>query len=94
MDILKIDVRKWAESVSNIALDELLYKGKTLRQWADALTDPKTNADRIRAMSDEELAVALNRHCSCSSLRTWHKGMCDQSCVDCWRDWLKKETDA
>ena len=35
---------------------EVAYKGKTIRGWADLLTNPKSNADRIRAMSDEELA--------------------------------------
>ena len=51
---------------------------------------PKTNADRIRSMTDEELAVVLARHCSCSSLRTWHEGMCDKPCRECWLDWLKE----
>ena len=36
-------------------LDEMLYKGKTLREWADYIANPKTNADRIRAMTDEEI---------------------------------------
>ena len=45
----------------------------------------KTNADRIRAMSDEELAKACNDYF----------GACppvdcpDSNCEACWLDWLK-----
>lgn len=47
-----------------------------------------TNADRIRAMSDEELANALAHkadvcgNCSADSLNT---------CKECWLEWLKQE---
>ena len=51
--------------------------------------EPTTNADRIRAMSDEELAE-------------WHEIFCPnredidltctkESCHDCWLEWLKEE---
>lgn len=58
---------------------------------------PVTNADRIRAMTDEELASYLTG--------VWYSfeempGMCDvcgknsiQNCCDCWLDWLKQEVD-
>ena len=42
-------------------------------------TPPMTNADRIRAMSDEELAEFL--------AGTWNK---IYNCLD-WLDWLKQE---
>lgn len=54
---------------------------------------PMTNADRIRGMSDEELASYLTG--------VWYgfeevPGMCDvcdnnsvQNCGKCWLDWLK-----
>ena len=53
---------------------------------------PKTNSDRIRAMTDEELADILYSMCVCSSC-----GNCPiaQFCgdifriVDDWLDWLK-----
>lgn len=56
---------------------------------------PITHADRIRAMSDEELAGYLTD--------VWYgleetPGMCDvcykdsvQKCSECWLDWLKQE---
>ena len=41
---------------ANRVLDEFEYNGKTIREWADTLAHPKSNGDRIRAMTDEELA--------------------------------------
>ena len=51
-----------------------------------------TNADRIRAMSDEELAEWLGqygeRSFACTGL-----GACDcqTTCRECWLDWLRQE---
>ena len=41
--------------MANRVLDEYEYKGKTIREWADLIAHPKTKADLIRTMSDEEL---------------------------------------
>lgn len=49
-------------------------------QWA---TKPQTNADRIRAMSDEELARLL------LSLEWGHCPKSEKG----WLDWLRKEAD-
>ena len=51
-----------------------------------------TNADRIRAMSDEELANWLENRIDCPDGedcegRPWPK------CEECWLEWLKKEAD-
>ena len=52
---------------------------------------PKTNADRIRAMTDEELAQYMG------DVQTWggcpnHGARnCTENCADCWLDWLKQE---
>lgn len=47
---------------------------------------PITNADRIRAMSDEELAAAI---CKIEQMtaKQGHRGF------HAWLDWLKKEAD-
>lgn len=55
----------------------------------------KTNADRIRSLSDEELATWLARltDCVCCPCRDPHD-QCDTvdgSCQKQWLDWLKKE---
>lgn len=50
--------------------DTAIYRGsrcETLRA-AVGLGDPMTNADRIRAMSDEELAVFINKCEGCGYL--------------------------
>jgi hypothetical protein len=57
---------------------------------------PITNADRIRSMTDEELAKAfadacpedgtVNRCC-----QYFAKG--SHGCYDCWLDWLKQEAE-
>ena len=46
---------------------------------------PQTNADRIRAMSDEELAEFISS-CGCPD----HAKSCMASCTDCTLKWLKQ----
>jgi len=54
-----------------------------------------TNADKIRSMSDEELATWLNTMQS----NAWHSGRLQKtpnkypSTNQTWLDWLKQETD-
>ena len=58
---------------------------------------PHTNADRIRAMSDEELATLINRIVFCHHLR--NEGHCEKCPIypakpcdtECIIDWLKQE---
>lgn len=45
-----------------------------------------TNADRIRSMSDEELAKTLNS-AVCPPLTSCNEG---QQCIKCWIDWLQQ----
>ena len=50
---------------------------------------PQTNADRIRAMSDEELAAML-RSTGCPLVRS--DATCKEfgSCRNCWLDYLRQ----
>lgn len=54
---------------------------------------PQTNADRIRSMTDEELADWLGVYCNGQTAQEAGKpcvsGM--GSCEECWLDWLKQE---
>lgn len=52
---------------------------------------PFTNADRIRAMSDEELASWLALSTNCTNCKM--ENICEwgDSCTDHWFDWLKQE---
>lgn len=47
---------------------------------------PLTNADRVRSMTDEELAKWLNDR----QAKTWYYGTWSK---DAWLDWLKQEVD-
>ena len=47
---------------------------------------PQTNADRIRAMSDEELATFLGSRPLCPK----QIGECPCDCGKCWIEWLKQ----
>ena len=53
---------------------------------------PQTNADRIRSMTDEELAIIFNSATACLSwmLDNWE---CPSllNCEECWIKWLKEE---
>lgn len=54
---------------------------------------PITNADRIRAMTDEELArwIATTADDNCPD--TAHERYCDNRCGECWLDWLKSQVE-
>ena len=65
------------------------YRGSScaaLRSTYGIDTDPEiiTNADRIRAMSDEELAREFGRQCPKGNTQP-----CD-SCAHCWLYWLQQ----
>lgn len=56
-----------------------------------------TNADRIRAMTDEELMSVFQNVCCPYSLDIgeW-KGSCEietKGCGKCWLSWLRQEVD-
>lgn len=53
---------------------------------------PLNNADRIRAMSDEELADIMSMHTATGACNDWgipHK-KCGGNCRECIIDWLKQ----
>lgn len=52
--------------------------------------EPTTNADRIRSMTDEELAGwLLSQGCNAHSNDEWCKK--HRNCQACWLEWLKQE---
>ena len=56
---------------------------------------PKTNADRVRAMTDEELAAYHSRMIGCpmNELESFEHCTVDDGCMpcQCWLDWLREE---
>lgn len=53
----------------------------------------QTNADRIRSMTDEELADWLGVYCNAQKAHEVGKPCVSGigSCEECWLDWLKQE---
>ena len=66
---------------------------KELLNVLDSAKKPQTNADRIRAMSDEELAKLIVKH---KPLYSWCKGVREiwmkpnVTKVQAWLEWLKQ----
>ena len=53
---------------------------------------PITNADRLRARRDEELAKWLAAHNERSAVcPNFGAHGCQASCIQCWLDWLREE---
>lgn len=55
---------------------------------------PPTNADRIRSMTDEELAEWIAKISDCGECEVCSHVKCmasEESCACAWRDWLKQE---
>lgn len=66
----------------------LLYCGDTDK--------PQTNADRIRSMTDEELAEFIANSTSCETCvvrKGGSDGCQNTNCSTAWLDWLKQEVD-
>lgn len=53
---------------------------------------PITNADKLRSMTDEDLAVEATVHGGCPHGCETPDDM-DTDCVKCWLNWLQKEAD-
>lgn len=76
---------------------------KCIRAFLAARTHkPQTNADRFRAMSDEELAKIIGKNIDCKICKNMANtdGLCPGSiingepgCYDVWLKWLKKEVE-
>lgn len=59
----------------------------------ETTTKRMTNADRIRSMTDEELAIWLDTVNSSTCSFAMNKSPCDAKKCPCWLDWLKQEAD-
>jgi len=59
------------------------------------LKEPQTNADRIRSMTDEELAkwFGTRGHACPERWKACNIGIVDHEddCIPCWLEWLKEE---
>ena len=67
---------------------------------SDCTNKHPSNADRIRAMTDEELAELLHKNRGGCRALTTESYVCDfytedlnTDCKACWLDWLKQEAE-
>lgn len=60
--------------------------------WPCGAYAPKvvTNADRIRAMSDEEMCTLLMAEIPCDSIRDLGKHCIEYDCESCIKEWLQQ----
>ena len=79
------------------------FFGDCISEWRAAFTKPKTNADRIREMSDEELAQILigvmdidekihfcKNKPECEKLMDMDDGIPVEGCEACMLEWLQQ----
>ena len=86
---------------ANLVLDGYEYNGKTIREWADLITNPKTKGDHLRSMSDEELAEWIDEFWSAPwcpdeppvDSETTQCLLHDGDCRLCILDWLRQEVE-
>lgn len=64
---------------------------KTATYQCPVYNRKETNADRIRSMSDEELAIWLDTVNRSTCSFAMNKSPCDAKKCPCWLDWLKQE---
>ena len=68
--------------------------GEIVYHDCDAEPPIITNADRIRAMTDEELSEKFMRYVDCKHCPLSRDEECQRTyieCKQCWLDWLKQE---
>ena len=68
------------------------FPEETCEHWIEVelVKDIHTNADHIRAMTNEELAKLGAKGCPHSSARNMC-AICGDGCYRCWLDWLNQE---
>lgn len=81
----------WDDQAGLVPVDEKPIKKlkKRSEKYADRVRFNVTNADRIRAMTDEELATKLYLF-TCIHVFDSEVKCKDNGCKKCWLDWLRK----
>ena len=72
-----------------------IIEASTLPRGRNMYRKPKTNADRFRAKSDEELAKSIARIAMCVDCKIKNP-TCTlpiSNCEKSWLEWLKQEAD-
>lgn len=69
--------------------DEEAIFNRTKAIMDEVSAPPKTNSDRIRQMTDEELADIMQGQCACCAYQL--TGCTEKECKDGAYEWLKQE---
>ena len=105
-DLPDVIYAKWCDRETNYAWSyQTSIPHETFRIYEDGdywcigvvcdINEPKqTNADRIRAMSDEELAELFVKAPLCRARETKVDCQSTKSCVECLKDWLQQPAEA
>ena len=83
----------WPDSRYTILREALDMAVKALEDVTDKNVGKMTNADRIRAMSDKELAELMRSMMDCDSCGNMFSFKCDESyehCLSVCLEWLQK----
>ena len=101
--LLKIIKEAWLPNIEVSGMQALRFVDQLIAKGVTVQAEPKTNADRIRTMSDEELAENLYRFCDleertgycknlpeCEKLLETEGGIPEKKCICCLLDWLKQ----
>jgi hypothetical protein len=69
-----------------------LQDGKFFEYVEKPFMPPQTHADRIRAMSDEELEEEFTKGGLCRYIQDHDNEFCDErgDCTNCIKEWLKQ----
>ena len=75
---------KWCEKVIDSPAPDMVRDCRYFRE--------KTNADHIRAMTDEELEETFHAGGLCSYIQANHNAFCEArgACTNCVLEWLKQ----
>lgn len=90
----EIKYKKIGENHYNVGYSS--YKLENVLAWRnecfEIMTSPHTNADRIRSMTDEELAEVLFG-CCIEHMGVEECSHPEKACKSCVLDWLKEESE-
>ena len=73
-----------AETPGPVRTNTIIASGTTM------VVGQRTNADRIRSMTDEELAAFMTKGCDNITIDACKR---NHDCAECWLDWLKEEAE-
>ena len=86
--------RLGVDSIPDWFMDAVTAKEVIFAMTYESADEIKTNGDRIRAMSDEEMAKFFGSDGLCEHISTEHNEWCRcHNCTDCIVEWLRQSAE-